>query len=410
MAESTVLVGTGTSGDFVAKSQEMGTGDGFKHVSKSWLDTGCLTYSQTIDRIEQGKAEIEDFRVPLGAFLPAVNDSGKFVFRMTDGGDYQPTVYCLSNISKIFDISLWQSTRLSQPVTDKDGKVLRRPDQGDAETLCHLVSNGFRRLDGKKKYLFRTQKDGTLRAVLSEQYKILDNHYFVETLASIIPGGRFSHWRDDGDKSTLWGNILIPDSIREEQDSDYGGMISISNSEIGRRVLGCTPSVFRAICMNGCIHNQKKGTAFKQVHRGNVDTSSLRDRLRTHITSQIPLISTAIDMLLGKRDIVWDGSSVRPVIAQLADRNNFSKKTATEVYRAWQEEANETPALKRSAFAFINAITRSGRKQNDPAEWVRRDEIGGELVAMDSKKWKGLFHNAKEMDVKEVEGYFVGVN
>lgn len=404
------LVGTGNAGNFVHQSQEMGTGEGFKNVSKHWLDTGCLTYSQVIDRIERGKAEIEDFRVPLGRFQPTVNDAGKFVFRHQDGNDYSPTQYSLVNVAKMCDISTWQASRLSQPITDRDGNVIRTPDAQDAETLRVLIANGLRRLDAKKKYLFRTQKDGTLRAVLSEQYVIMDNHWFLETLVSIIPDGRFSHWRDDGDRSTLWGNILIPDSIREEQDSDYGGMVSISNSEIGRRVLGCTPSVFRAICMNGCIWDQTKGTKFKQVHRGKVEHAPLRERLREHIHSQIPLITTAIDALLAKRDIVWDGASVRPIFAKVADRHHLSKRAATDIYRAWQEEANETPPLKKTAFAFVNAVTRSGRKSPDPATWVERDTLGGTLAAMDAKKWNSLFRDAKHMDAEEVDSHFMSVN
>ncbi len=78
-------------------------------------------------------------------------------------------------------------------------------------------------------------------------------------MRKLIPGGRLSHWRGDAD--TLWGNVLIPDTIRQESDSDYGGMVSIGNSEIRERRITSRPSVFRAICFNGCIWDREAGQA-----------------------------------------------------------------------------------------------------------------------------------------------------
>lgn len=401
------LVGTGRQGDFVHQTQQMGTGEGFKNVSQLWLNQ-CLTYSQTISRIEQGRAEIEDFTQPLNAFQPAVNDQGKFVMRMRDGLDYTPTPFAIrKHIAPLARVSSWQVDSLMTPVLDVKGKIVRERDERDAKVLCDLLTNGLRDRDASKRYLFRTQKDGTLRAVLTDSYRIIDNVWYLQLLESIIPQGRFSHWRNDGDFSTLWGNILIPDSIRAETDSDYGGMLSIGNSEIGRRKLRCTPSIFRAICMNGCIWDQTKGVSFVQVHRGEKQTNTLRERLEISINKQIPLMGNAIGDLLKTREIGWDGVSVKPLFATFYYEFGMSRRSTTDVLEAWREEATEVPDLKKTAFAVINSVTRSGRKSEDPEVWSQRDELGGTLLGYDAKDWKRLFRKAKDLRVKEVENAFV---
>ncbi len=52
-------------------------------------------------------------------------------------------------------------------------------------------------------------------------------------------------------------------------------MVSVSNCEIGKRALGSLPSLFRAICMNGCIWGQAYGEKIKVVHRGEIDLDQL---------------------------------------------------------------------------------------------------------------------------------------
>lgn len=407
MAEARRLVGTTRVGDFVHASQQMGMEEGFKHVSQTWLNK-CLTYGQTTQAIEKNRAEIEDFTVPLKTFTPAINDDGKFVIRMRDGLDFTPTPFALrKHLAPLAKVSSWQVDSLLQPIVDTKGKIVRERDERDFKVLCDLLSNGLRDRDEDKRYLFRTQKDGTLRAVLTDSYKIIDNLWYLSTLESIVPQARFSHWRNDGDHSTMWGNILIPDSIRKETDSEYGGMLSVGNSEIGRRKLRCTPSIFRAICMNGCIWDQVKGVAFTQVHRGEKQTNTLRERLKIAIDKQIPLFGNAIDDLLKTRDIAWDGGSVKPLFAMFHYKFELSKRATTDILDAWREEAGETPDLKKTAFSVINSVTRSGRKNPDPEVWAQRDELGGKLLGYDDKDWKRLFRHAKELKAKEVEEAFV---
>ena len=112
--------------------------------------------------------------------------------------------------------------------------------------------------------------------------------------------------------------MLIPDTIREESDSDYGGMLSIGNSEIGERRISSMPSIFRAICMNGCIWDQTAGKGINQVHRGKIDLDQLFLVIKENLEVQIPLLPQGIERLLGtrrmaeKNSFLFASTGVRP--------------------------------------------------------------------------------------------------
>jgi hypothetical protein len=75
-----------------------------------------------------------------------------------------------------------------EPVTMKGG------ERGRADYEClrdyiriHLFD--YERVDQNKERLFRTWKDGTLRAFLSKQYTIVNNAWFLDVLSKAVPVG-----------------------------------------------------------------------------------------------------------------------------------------------------------------------------------------------------------------------------
>ena len=182
----------------------------------------------------------------------------------------------------------------------------------------------------------QTYSDGTLRAWLSDSYSEVDNRWYLEQVKNIIPVGRLSHWRGDAD--TIWGNVLISDTIREEFDSEYGGMVSVSNCEIGKRALGSLPSLFRAICMNGCIWGQAYGEKIKVVHRGEIDLDQLKLKLRDNIEKQIKLIPDGIERMLGIRAMGTDGVAMKNIIAATAQKERIDRSGASAILQAWDRD------------------------------------------------------------------------
>jgi len=69
----------------------------------------------------------------------------------------------------------WFITNLMTNPANHKGEQLFSRDRGDAETMCQVIKNGFRRLKQDQKFLWRTREDGTLRAMMSDQYACVNN-------------------------------------------------------------------------------------------------------------------------------------------------------------------------------------------------------------------------------------------
>ena len=392
-------------GDFVLETQTVAKD--FKNVSKAWEDK-CLSYDEVLDKVAEGQRMIEDIRSPLSDWKPAVSADGECVLQYKDGRSFAPTQHALKHLA----VNGYLSTGYLQGLgRDKEhptkGGFLFTRDSGDAELMAYTLEKTlFRsdRVDQDKERLFRTWTDGTLRAMLSHQYAIINNSWFMETVTKTVKDGKISHWR--GDHDNIFGNILIPDSIREEDDSDYGGMLSIGNSEIGMRTMSSQPSVFRAICMNGCIWDKQSGSAIKQVHKGNIDLTLLREEIIENLTAQIPLVDSGIDVLLKLREHKVNGvAPMSNVIAQTVKGFGITKKHATGVMEAFLVEKDILGNEANSAFGVVNAITRFGQTLDD-ASWLKLDQVGGEMANITAPRWEALVNQAKVMSDKEIEKSF----
>lgn len=393
-----------SQGQFVLDGQPLGTKDGFKNVSAIWLEK-TMTFEAGLNNLDLERAKTHDILCPVSHMVPTVDDAGEFAFKHVPTEKfYRPTMHAMGQIGNWADTGTWfVQNMLENPLTVNGKKEKYQRDRQDAETLAKVIANGFRRLDAAKQFLFRTREDGTMRAMLTDRFAIIDNRWFVELLQKLIPGGRLSHWRGDGD--TLFGNVLIPDTIRADKDSDYGGMLSIGNSEIGERRVSSMPSIFRAICMNGCIWGQTKGKGIRQVHRGAIDLAALAIEIKDNLEIQIPLLPAGIERLLNTQAFAWDNVSPQPVLAQVAKEMKLQKGQASAVLKAYATESRLTPELSNTLFTVINSITRAGQEYSN-ADWVKFDGIGGELSLWTKDDFETTVKRAKTLKKEEVEAMF----
>jgi hypothetical protein len=376
--------------------------EGFGHVHKHWYKQ-TKSYEQGFEELAKGKAETEDIVCSLADMVATVDDTGKFCFKYLDGRLFYPTLHAIQQAGTKFGTGTWYAEQLYNRASKGDGDALAFAFQ-HGKVMLQAEINKSKRM--QKEYLFRTRIDGSLRAVMTAGYAIIDNRWFMEIIKSIIPGGRLSHWR--GDSDTIYGNILIPDSIREEDDSDYGGMVSLSNCEIGIRSMLNLPSVFRAICMNGCIWNQETGKGIKQVHRGKLDLVALKAKITENIEKQIPLLPQGIQRILGIRAFK-DDINIKPLVGQLALDYKFGKSQATAIIKAYGEEARQTPQYRGTLFNLVNAVTRAGQTFSN-SEWVNADMVGGELVNFDKSDWESLTGRASRLKADVVDELFASAN
>jgi hypothetical protein len=394
------IIGSGNTGQMIHDNLEMAGKKGFKNIARIWYDK-TQPISAGIDQIVNDARAREDILCPLKDMRFRQDGMGDVVMEYKDGREFTPTEHAWKQVATWMYVSHGFMRQYQNPVTNQNGTVKFERDNQDKEILMKVFENGYRRIDPDKVFRFRTYSDGTLRAMFSEMYTPIDNVWYLEEIQKLFKqiGGdepRLSHWKGDAD--TVYGNILLPDTCRQEDDSDYGGMISLSNCEIGKRRFCQMPSLFRAICMNGCIYDQTHGSKYSMVHRGKtLDLERIRLKLVDNIHSQIPLLQSGVDKYLALRDRKVS-APLRNIFALIGVENRLSAKQVYDIgdqYATYESD-------NKSSFGIINAITRAGQNYS-PAEWVGFDEIGGRMMEQSEKRWENFNNRAAHMDKETID-------
>lgn len=361
--------------------------NGFKNVSRQWLDK-CMTYEQGMQALSL-KSDSEDLEASIDRFSPKLLNGKMALVDCESGRSYIPTSHCMTQLSR------WAGVGTFLPA-----KLAASNDEQDAETLVRIMTNGLRHVDRSKSMLWRTKRDGTMRAVLSDRYMTVNNLWVLQSISKIIPGGLLSHWR--GDEDAIYANVLIPDKIRSEKDSDYGGMLSIGNSEIGTRHLSSLPSVFRSICMNGCIWDRTSGIAMRLRHNGQLDYEVIFESMKEHINSQIPILDAGVNQLLSTRNMVWEHGDILPLFAQISQDFKVARHPMAIVIDAYAEEVATSEDSSNTLFGVINAVTRAGQSLGNEI-WHSFDVLGGRLSNYGVSEWESLTQRARFLSSSSIE-------
>lgn len=383
------------AGSWVFDSQGVASAEGFKNVSQYWFPK-TEPVEKAIEAIRAEQAGREDLMVKVADIKPAIKDGAALVVVIGDGRSLTMDQHAVNQLAMKLEVptTLTNYYLSAKPHPTKDGVIKYERDEQDFRIVRDALINGLRRRDQTDELLFRIYGKEQCRAVLSDRYSIVDNVWYLEILNKMIPGARVSHWRGNAD--TIFGNLLIPDTVRAEDDSDYGGMISLSNCEIGKRVISQTPSIFRAICMNGCIWGQTKGVELRKRHKG-IDLNELAERIRENINAQIPLLTSGIDLLLVTR--TWKAETkMFNLFTQLAYDTKCNAAEINGIAAEWVEHGKNA-----TAFGMIDAVTRYGQKTN-PERWVGMDVAAGKLL--NRKNWDTLNAKAKVLTQDEVAKTF----
>lgn len=376
---------------------------GFTVQGKDWYSK-TISIDDAVDQINDAKRQRVDIECPLKHMRLGLNDDNQIVMEYLDGREYVPTEHALKQMATWMSVSHTFLSQYSEPVLNQNGTVRYKRDKQDAEILLSVFRNGIRdnRVDADKEFRFRTYTDGTLRAMLSDIYNVIDNTWYMRALQDTFRriGGdepRVMKWRGDAD--TLYGNLLLPDTVIQESDSDYGGMISISNCEIGIRRLSLTPSIFRGICTNGVIFGKVLGITYSKVHRGKLDSRTINTDIFCNLQTQIAAMSKGLTAFQACKELKWaDNVQSKNLFAQLALDNKFSQGMKSQAFDV-VSEFNTHEINNTNLFGIINAITRSAQNQN-PIEWVRFDEVAGSMLMWNNKDWDNFQNRAKALDTK----------
>lgn len=398
--ENTILAGTGRSGDFVLSSQGTASAEGFRNVSSLWYPK-TQSFAEGLEQIEKGIQSREDIETSLDCVSAIIDEKNRFAFAFDDGREFLPSPHALRQFSVKLGIPITTVNHLTGEWADAEGLGL----------LKQTFNSGLRRhnddqnTDERDRFIFRTYRaeghnaddSGTCRAVLTDSFAAIDNRWFLDLLSNLIPDGRLSHWKGDCDE--ICGNILIPDSVRQESDSEYGGMIGVGNSEIGTGRISAVPSVFRAICMNGNIWDKVCGNELDKVHRGKIDLQLLAKRITLNIHEQIPLLSTIIDRVLATRADEFGFGTVKATQLYACVKETF--KLTPKQAKGAAEQWSQFESQDRNLFGLVNGITRQSQLESN-IDWRSMDTLAGKLSAYDSDTWSNFLARAATYNEKAV--------
>ena len=377
-----------------------------RHVAKVWQDK-CVSLEKFYDVLKTQQVSKIDVVKPESAIR--LKDSGTLL-------DGTPLTKSGMNSLRLF--------------TDIPSSMISfMEERGYNDELVRFVNDELNRREqewqnkGKdsREFRVRTRHDDdgntVARAIVSERYGVIDNLEAMEMIIDALPtkdaikDALASHLHNDGDD--MFGNLLLPDNIKSEPDSDYGVGIAFRNSEVRNSTFKVSPFLFRAICLNGMIWGrQNSDIRVNQRHMGNIDKQELREEVRRAI---VVALSQGNDLLtlLGHSKRV-QVKNPEQVIAQLSRDNKMTIAQGKLWHKGYLQSLQEAngQAHDRTAFGIVNGLTRSAqdytgstREQMETiASAILAPAIDADLQAI-SKRWGLISERAKSLDDDTVRQY-----
>jgi hypothetical protein len=377
-----------------------------KHVAKIWQDK-CVSLESFYSTLKAQDANKVDVVKPESAIR--LKDASTLL-------DGTPLTKSGMNSLRLF--------------TDIPSSMISFMDErGYSDELVKFVNDELNRREqdwsnkGKdaREFRVRTRHDDdgnpVARAIVSERYGVIDNLEAMEMIIDALPSkdaikdALASHLHNDGDD--MFGNLLLPDNIKSEPDSDYGVGIAFRNSEVRNSTFKVSPFLFRAICLNGMIWGrQDSSIKVNQRHMGNIDKQELREEVRRAI---VVALSQGNDLLtlLGHSKHV-EVKNPEQVIAQLSRDNKMTIAQGKLWHKGYLESLQEVSGHShdRTAFGIVNGLTRSAqqytgstREQMETiASAILAPAIDADLQVI-SKRWGLISERAKSLDDDTVLQY-----
>ncbi len=378
-----------------------------RHVAKVWQDK-CIalpTFMDTVKSIAETKTDV---------LMKESSIRLKDINTMSDG-----TPISKSGIGSLIGFSGMPTTMFSY-----------MEEFGYEEELTKIMNDALARRTsqwtskGKDERNFRVRlrtneaDEKYVRAIVSERYGVIDNQEVMQILSNSLPydidKALASHISHDGDD--MFGNLLLPDSMKSEPDSDYGVGISFKNSEIRNAAFSIEPFIFRAICLNGMIWGRSNSEIkVHQRHMGNIDLKELEEEVQRAIAVALSLGNDMLSLLKTSK-----GVKVENPIKTIIQLSKDSQDNMTiEQCKAWQKGYLESQLEPQgdihtnSAFGIVNGLTRASQnysgsvreKMERYASYILAPSIDSDLQAI-SKRWGQISDRAEStISNKELERY-----
>ena len=253
-----------------------------------------------------------------------------------------------------------------------------------------------------------------IRAIVSERYGVIDNSEAMDMVVNALPSlqdALASHIFNDGDD--IFGNVLLPDYMKSEPDSDYGVGIAFRNSEIRNSTFKISPFLFRAICLNGMIWGrQNSEITVNQRHMGKIDLNELQEQ----VTIAVKVALTQGNDLLTLMSLSKQVKVENPLatIALLARDQKMTIEQGKLWHKGYLDSLHEANGHvhENTAFGIVNGLTRASQdfkgnmreQMETQASFILAPAIDSDLQAI-SKRWGMIGERAKLEKEKTINQY-----
>lgn len=340
---------------------------------------------QLAEELERQRSERMDIIVPSKEMFaqPTVDDVHINFPAPTGGGSYTQvmplTDWAHSQVSSKLDIPLKYYRKMREEAPELLARNINEWLPGPDKKLVSKPKN--------RKLLLRTL-DGTVRAVLSDRYRILDNHdLLLRALEQFREVGAELH-RADLTENHMYIKAIVPHTVQEIRSGDtVVPGVTIQNSEVGAGAFKVTPFMLRQVCSNGMIGE----SAITKIHLGRQhDQGIIEFSTETKIAENATLWLQVRDIIKGAFDPVvfnkWVqqvrmGTEIEienPVLAvdNVIETFGISDDMKDDLLYHFSKEGDMTQ------WGLANAVTRTARDLEDPDKIIEMEIIGGQVAVM----------------------------
>lgn len=285
----------------------------------------------------------------------------------------------------IFPATNWAHSQIA----DKTGipkKYYDKMREGHPDLLAKNINEW---MPEKERRLVRVL-DGSVRALLSDRYRIMDNHDLLfQALEEFKDMGVQVH-RADLTETNMYIKAIVPHTTAEitEGDTVVPGLI-LRNSEVGGGAFRVEPFMLRLVCTNGLIGE----SVIQKIHLGK--------------RQDFGLVQWSSETIMAESQTLW--LQVRDTIRSTFDPGVFDKWV--NILRNAANTPIEKPTLAitniignygisethkddlldyfagedgQNQWTLANAFTRLAQDNENIDQQIELEEIGGQIAAMEA--------------------------
>tara|TARA_R100000008_G_scaffold18991_1_gene9740 strand:+ start:126 stop:1169 length:1044 start_codon:yes stop_codon:yes gene_type:complete len=299
----------------------------------------------------------------------------------------------LQEIDEVFDVN---DIALNQ-ITTKVGLSKKYTDKmldGHKDLLQDNINYWF--TNTPKPQMIRTL-GGTVRAVLSDKFKRVDNDMIAEQVLPILLDKKYDIKSCAITDTKMYIKASLPSLQREVNKGDVveSGVI-ISNSEVGYGAVNVSPFIHRLVCLNGMVMNDSRlqsrhltssQATIDGVYEVLSDEAKELDS-RALLTKVRDVVASTSDEMRFEEQVqmMTDASQIkikRPkkVIELLENKFDLTKNEGESILDNLVNNRDDNQKFA-NIWTVVNSITALGNTMDDYDRGTKMQEIGGRLLTM----------------------------